>query len=322
METSDKITGMDVFAFFLALFFKKDAEMLQNDDAINSIAKAFSLDTDAFKNTINSFLNGDISGFQAAKRTRNSISDISKVDWDRAEKAVSQYAESGNPLLELIADKESGGDYNRIYGAGHQTRPLTDMTINEVLAWQKDFVNNGSPSSAAGKYQIIRKTLASLKDEMGLTGNEKYDEAMQDKMAMTLLNRRGYESFLAGDPKMDEATFMQNISMEWAAMPEDADGRSYYKDGLNKALVNPATLLLAMRHAKDLETSPKTEIASKFDFAKAANEPLDTDTQQPEPLVKAFDGQGTDEIAKTAQIDAENVALLANNETKTPALST
>ncbi len=311
-ETADKMNGLNIFAFFISMFMGKDSELLKNDDAINSITKAFSLDSSAFKNTIRDFQNGDISGFQAAARTRNSISDISNVDWARPEEAVSKYAETGNPLLELIADKESGGDYNRIYGAGHQTRPLTDMTINEVLAWQKSHVNSGSPSSAAGKYQIIYKTLSGLKDEMGLTGNEKYDEAMQDKMAMTLLNRRGYDDLIAGN--ISEQQFMKNASMEWAAAPKDMSGKSYYAgDGLNKAHIAPATMLLAIRSAKDFESEPaaRTQLASNFETAKAAETPLDTDGKQPDPLTTSFDGNGVDEVERQAQL-----AQLDTPETK------
>ena len=51
---------------------------------------------------------------------------------------------------------------------------------------------------------------------MGLSGNELFDEAMQDRMAMHLLNRRGYDDYLAGD--LDEATFMRKVSQEWGVL--------------------------------------------------------------------------------------------------------
>lgn len=309
LQNEAQMSSLNFFAFLLALFFDKDAEILQNDDAINEVASAFSIDQDVFRHTVSEFRDGNISGFQAARETISNIPDISKIDWDRAEDAVSKYAESGNPLLEIIADKESGGDYNRIYGAGHQTRPLTDMTVNEVLQWQKDYVNNGSPSSAAGKYQIIHKTLAGLKNEMGLTGEEKFDEAMQDKMAETLLNRRGYDEYLAGE--ISEEKFMENVSMEWAAAPKDMSGESFYEgDGLNQAHIEPATMLLAIRGSKEFDAEPKTQLAANFDTAKSSTEPLDTDQQQPVPLMLAFNGnEGVNEIETAPTFDFTNFTM-------------
>ena len=50
--------------------------------------------------------------------------------------------------------------------------------------------DNKKNSSAAGAYQIVGRTLQSLVDELGLTGNELYDPQMQDRLADQLLRRR------------------------------------------------------------------------------------------------------------------------------------
>ncbi len=55
------------------------------------------------------------------------------------------HSASNNPLLNLIAKYESGGDYNIICGG--ERIDLTSMTINEVLDWQKSHAG----SSAAGR---------------------------------------------------------------------------------------------------------------------------------------------------------------------------
>lgn len=99
-------------------------------------------------------------------------------------------------IRELIKSRESGGDYNATLDNGAYTggvRDLVNMTINEVLEMQRDMLrhpDNKKNSSAAGAYQIVRKTLQSLVDELGLTGNELYDPAMQDRLADQLLRRR------------------------------------------------------------------------------------------------------------------------------------
>jgi len=104
-----------------------------------------------------------------------------------------------------------------------------------VIAWQKSFVMSGSISSAAGRYQITRGTLKDLKRKMGLDGTELFDEAMQDRMALALLNRRGMGEYLLGT--MTEADFINRIAMEWAGLP-NMTGRSHYDgDGVNSAKV-------------------------------------------------------------------------------------
>ncbi|MGZ9097320.1 MAG: hypothetical protein ACXW30_03370 [Micavibrio sp.] len=158
---------------------------------------------------------------------------------------VGVYQRGRNALLNLIGQHESGGDYNRVYGAGVKRMPLTDMTINQVLAWQRNYVNNGSASSAAGKYQIIQDTLRGLKRDMGLTGNEKFDAAMQDRMAEILVQRRVQASTRNG--QVDESLLIRNLSKEWASLPKDGSGLSYYHgDGLNQAHASHASVRRAI----------------------------------------------------------------------------
>lgn len=160
--------------------------------------------------------------------------------------------EKSPALLDLIGEKESRGNYNAYFGkADNQALDFTKMTVSEVRKWQDDFVNKGSKSSAVGKYQIIRKTLDSLIKEMGLTGKERFDQKLQDQMAVTLLNRRGYDKFKAG--KIDRNTFANNLAKEWASFPVvtpingKRPGQSYYAgDGLNKALIAPESVFAAL----------------------------------------------------------------------------
>ncbi|NCN51289.1 MAG: glycoside hydrolase family 104 protein, partial [Candidatus Pacebacteria bacterium] len=85
------------------------------------------------------------------------------------------------PLLNLIGEKESRGNYDAYFGrADNKDVKFTGMTVAEVRKWQEDFVNKGSKSSAVGKYQIIRKTMDSLIDELKLTGQEKFTPELQD----------------------------------------------------------------------------------------------------------------------------------------------
>lgn len=126
------------------------------------------------------------------------------------------------PILDLIASKESsndtkfngydsmnkGGTNNGHTAIGSGTgsanfgRPLTQMTVGEVLA-------NGRAGSihAAGRYQFINPTLQGLVDRGKARTGELFNEATQDKLAVALLreqtgafwsNKAGAGSYVPG----------------------------------------------------------------------------------------------------------------------------
>lgn len=144
-------------------------------------------------------------------------------------------------LLETIAKGESRGNYNAYFGnVSNQSTVFTQMKVAEVLQWQKNFVENGSPSSAVGKYQFIRPTLNNLVNELDIDKNTRFDEELQDKLAVTLLEKRGLSDYVEG--KIDRKQFAHNLSKEWAALPKltgDNPTQSYYEgDGLNHVQVS------------------------------------------------------------------------------------
>lgn len=100
---------------------------------------------------------------------------------------------------------ESGGDYNALYGYANReggqfagTR-LTDMTINQAL----QFADPSGPYAATvrgqvgrtatpmGAYQVVGSTLRDAMKGLGLTGNERFDEAMQDRVAQWIYQTQG-----------------------------------------------------------------------------------------------------------------------------------
>ncbi|MDD9727242.1 hypothetical protein PVV74_17415 [Roseovarius sp. SK2] len=169
-------------------------------------------------------------------------------------------------LLDFIAKPESGGDYNIVYGGiarkDRPSKPLTSMTIGEVLDWQ-DSIDPFYPSEAAGKYQIMEDTLRGLYREAGLTRNDKFDESGQDYLATQLLRRRGLTDYMSG--RITPLKFAQNLSKEWASLPctikdrkgRPARGQSYYAgDGLNKSHVTIEALMQAVEDVKDGGPAP------------------------------------------------------------------
>lgn len=143
-------------------------------------------------------------------------------------------------LLDTIATGESNGNYNAYFRHPDNTSvDFTAMSIDEVINWQKQYVEQGSPSSAVGKYQFIRPTLERLVNKYTIDRSEKFDAAMQDRLAVALIEERGAQDFAKGKMKREE--FAHNLSKEWAALPRakgDDPHLSYYAgDGLNKERV-------------------------------------------------------------------------------------
>lgn len=142
------------------------------------------------------------------------------------------------PILGLIAKGESGGNYNAYFGNPENTEiHFTNMTIAEVLEWQRRFIEQGNASSAVGKYQIVNTTLKEIVEVAGFDMDSRFDEVTQDKMAMFLLERRGAKEYV--NNKLSAEQFAANLAKEWAALPKTVGTNpteSYYaSDGINKS---------------------------------------------------------------------------------------
>lgn len=145
------------------------------------------------------------------------------------------------PLLNVIAHGESKGNYNAYFGnTSNTTIRFTDMSVTSVLKWQQDYVDHGSPSSAVGKYQIIRPTLASLVHTLHIDPDAKFDTELQDRLAVALLEKRGVSDYV--HHKLSRQQFAANLAQEWASLPKTTGSnpqQSYYAgDGLNKSQVS------------------------------------------------------------------------------------
>jgi hypothetical protein len=142
------------------------------------------------------------------------------------------------PLLDTIAKGESRGNYNAYFGhATNKTLRFTEMSVADVLKWQENHVRQGNVSSAVGKYQIIRPTLLGLVRQLKLDTRIRFDQQLQDRLAITLLERRGAHAFVQN--KLTREQFAANLAQEWAALPK-ARGTNpheshYAGDGINKA---------------------------------------------------------------------------------------
>jgi len=159
-------------------------------------------------------------------------------------------------LLDFIARLESRGDYNVVWNGIKQSdkpkKPLTSLTINEVLAWQ-DSIDPKYRSEAAGAYQILEDTLRDIYQKVGFSGKESFDNNTQDRLAIYLCKQRGLDKYLSG--KMSAEDFCNSLAREWASLPIVSGpnkGKSFYdKDSAgNKALTNAENFLSIVRSLK------------------------------------------------------------------------
>jgi muramidase (phage lysozyme) len=163
-------------------------------------------------------------------------------------------------LLDFIGKVETGRTgidaYRTIYGHKENTlpKPVTEFTLDELTAAQLRWGKNWG-SSAAGKFQILRKTLLGLMATLKLSGDAKFSKKTQDMLGTQLLLGRGFARFASGSMTLE--AFAIELAKEWASMPvlsamqgasrKVAAGQSYYAgDGLNKALVTPTEFRAAL----------------------------------------------------------------------------
>ncbi|WP_192255023.1 D-Ala-D-Ala carboxypeptidase family metallohydrolase [Mesorhizobium silamurunense] len=130
------------------------------------------------------------------------------------------------PLLNLLGHTEGtdkGEDYNETLGYGKFTGGkvnLEGMTLDQIDQLQTQILShpeNDFDASPVGRYQIVRKTLRSLRRALGLSGDELFDRKMQDRLSMALLERRGLSRWQSG--QMSDAEFMRSLGQEWASLP-------------------------------------------------------------------------------------------------------
>jgi len=131
------------------------------------------------------------------------------------------------PLLDLVASKESGGNYEAMYPS--TTLPgATKMTIADVAR---------RATGAVGKYQQLPQYLVGRAKAAGLNPDKDlYSPENQDLIAakVNIGMNRGGNQWLAG--KMSTEQFMQGLSQEFAVLP-NASGK-FYHDGQSSSITS------------------------------------------------------------------------------------
>ena len=128
--------------------------------------------------------------------------------------ATSAQARTADEVLELIGSLEAPEGFNQYYGGikEHPPKPLTFMTVGEVLDWQRRAART-SVSTAAGRFQIIRPTLQGLVNQGVVSESERFSPETQTKLGRHLLAQTGFRD---GDTSTRTAN---KIARVWAALP-------------------------------------------------------------------------------------------------------
>lgn len=167
------------------------------------------------------------------------------------------------PLLNLIGYGEGAG-YNTVYGGSaiQPPKPITSMTISELLNWQSQSIAAGSISTASGRYQIIKGTLNTIVSAGVFGLSDTYSPINQDNACIYLLKVRGLNKFITG--VIDEYSFANNLAKEWASFPVASgpnSGYSFYS-GIagNKARVSISEVLTVLTNLKTASSSSSSNL--------------------------------------------------------------
>jgi len=149
--------------------------------------------------------------------------------------------------LQLIGRIEAPEGYDSISKSSSLStpKPLTQMTLQEVLDFQRLMLRKGASSTAIGRYQFIRGTLAGMIKLHDLDRNALFDRTMQDNLARLIMEDCGFYDEDVSDTKVGNC-----LARTWAALPVLSGkkrGKSYYHgQGGNRARVSANVVLAAL----------------------------------------------------------------------------
>jgi peptidoglycan hydrolase-like protein with peptidoglycan-binding domain len=140
-------------------------------------------------------------------------------------------------VLDFIAQYESRGLYDMRNG-GTRDRRILDMTIAEVLQYQRSAPWPDGESSAIGRYQYVRATLEWVTGQMGVNRNtQKFDEAFQDRLCIFDARRRcRLDQWLNGS--IDSTTFSHQLAQVWSSIPNRNNRSAHLGIGSNRRGIN------------------------------------------------------------------------------------
>lgn len=161
-------------------------------------------------------------------------------------------------FLALMARVEGPNGYDEITRTTslRPPQPLSQLTISEVLQFQRKVRASGAASSAMGRYQFTYRTLSHMVDSLEIDPALRFDNITQDALARIEMRRCGFYEPIASDTQVANC-----LAAIWAALPvvsgPNAGLSRYHGIAGNRALVGKAEFLASLR-----KRFPDSEIAS------------------------------------------------------------
>jgi len=95
-------------------------------------------------------------------------------------------------IIEAEGTAKHGNPYETSLGYMKSPKPLTQMTMDESLAWGEQVkASQGMNSSAKGAFQIVNTTQREAMAALGMKGSDLFNEENQKKMASWIAHKQG-----------------------------------------------------------------------------------------------------------------------------------
>ena len=192
------------------------------------------------------------------------------------------------PILELIGGVEGPEGYHDYYRgiSIRPSEPVDEMTIGEVVAFQRAAVRNGSRSSAVGRFQFIDDTLLKIVRQRRIHPDSIFDRNTQNYLARMELRDCGFYSDEKSDVEVGNC-----LARVWAALPVltgPRAGRSYYH-GIagNRSLVSIRDVMDAVSRRFE---APEPSSVNALHTLLAAAEPTTPSEPLAEPVAEVAKG--------------------------------
>ena len=188
-------------------------------------------------------------------------------------------------LQDVIKKGEAGSRGYNAYNLGvagktAENLDLTNMQIKDIMKLQSE-----KKVFAAGAYQIIPDTMQDVVKGMKLTGEEKFDKTMQDKMFKYLAMTRSpsYKKYIETGDESLLKDVVSELSLVWAAIKDPKTGKGHYdKDKAgNMATIEPSTIISALKKDREeIVAEKKLEPSIKPSVTMGQPEPIVQPTKE------------------------------------------
>ena len=202
------------------------------------------------------------------------------------------------------------GEYGGMHSSIKDAPDVSGMTIGEVKALQRQKVSEGAKSSAAGRYQIINKSMDKYQQAAGLDDEQPFSPDNQDLMVSSYISKHA-----GTDPEK-----IANIAASEFASIKNKNGVGNYDGKLNKAKIERSAIVNAVK--QDNNPVDYEAIAKKYGGTEA---PVDYEAMAKKNSGKSIDTQTTkytwsgggkydDKVIQYTKLVSSNFSVSAKDE--------